>query len=82
MTPYFVYILYSKSIDKYYIGKSENPTKRLEFHNSVFNKIWTKRGQPWDLIKTLEFDNSTLASKIEIYIKKQKSRKFIEKNHL
>ncbi len=79
MTPHFVYILYSKSIDKYYVGKTENPDKRLEFHNSEFNKIWTKIGQPWDLIKVIEFENSTLSSKAEIYIKRQKSRKLIEK---
>ena len=76
---YFVYILYSESIDKYYIGKTENLENRLNYHNSSSNKIWTKRGKKWKLIKSIEFKNSTLASKAERFIKKQKSRKFIQK---
>jgi putative endonuclease len=74
---YFVYILYSEKIDKYYVGKTENPKVRLEFHNSDHNRIWTKRGQPWKIVKLIEFENSTLSSKSERFIKKQKSRKFI-----
>ncbi len=77
--PHFVYILYSKRIDKYYVGKTENVDKRTEYHNSEFNKIWTNRGKPWELVQTLEFENSTLTSKAEHFIKKQKSRKLIEK---
>ncbi len=60
---YFVYILYSEKIDKYYVGKTENPKVRLEFHNSDLNRIWTKRGQPWEIVKLIEFENSTLSSK-------------------
>lgn len=74
---YFVYILYSEKIDKYYVGKTENQKVRLEFHNSDLNRIWTKRGQPWEIVKLIEFENSTLSSKSERFIKKQKSRKFI-----
>lgn len=39
---HYVYILYSPGIDKYYVGKSANPTERLKFHNSDLNKIWTR----------------------------------------
>ena len=70
--PYYDYILYSKSIDKYYVGKTENPEGRWRYHNSALNQIWTKRGKPWEL------ENSTLSSKAERFIKKQKSRKFIQ----
>ena len=77
--PYFVYILYSKSIDKYYAGKSENPTIRLNYHNSDSNKIWTKRGKPWESKTSIEFENEAQATKAERFIKKQKSRMFIEK---
>ncbi len=75
---YYVYILYSKEIDKYYVGKTENPKNRLAYHNSEANRIWTKRGKPWILVKLIEFDNSTLSSSAERFIKRQKSRKFIE----
>jgi len=76
--PYYVYILFSESTDKYYVGKTENPENRLTYHNSEFNRIWTNRGKPWKLVKLIEFENSTLSSKAERFIKKQKSRKFIE----
>ena len=75
---FYVYILYSERIDKYYVGFSENPDNRLEFHNSPFNKIWTKRGQPWVLLKILEFDSKTEALRVEKFIKKQKSKSFIQ----
>ena len=77
--PYFVYLLYSERIDKYYVGKSENPANRLNYHNSEVNNIWTKRGKPWESKTTIEFENEAQASKAERFIKKQKSRKFIEK---
>jgi len=74
---YFVYILYSKTINKYYIGYSENPIKRLEFHNSDFNKIWSKRGKPWELMMTFPFESKSEALKAEKFIKKQKSSQYI-----
>jgi len=76
--PHFVYILYSKKLGKYYIGKSAKPTQRLDSHNGAFNRNWTKRGQPWQLKMLIEFENSSTASKVEVFIKRQKSRDFIE----
>ncbi|GAB5538299.1 MAG: hypothetical protein Salg2KO_04020 [Salibacteraceae bacterium] len=76
---HYVYILYSASIDKYYIGESENVKKRLVHHNSEMNQNWTRRGRPWHLVKEIEFADSKAASKAERFIKRQKSRKFIEK---
>jgi putative endonuclease len=76
---HYVYILYSDKIDRYYIGKSSNPQSRLDHHNSNYNRIWTKRGKPWRILNRIEFENNTEASKAELFIKKQKSRKFIEK---
>ncbi|RPI69617.1 MAG: hypothetical protein EHM47_13335 [Ignavibacteriales bacterium] len=32
---YYLYILKSDSADKYYTGSSENPERRLSFHNSL-----------------------------------------------
>jgi len=74
---HWIYILYSKKIDKYYIGSSSNVQKRLEFHNSEYNKIWSKRGQPWELVFSHQFETKSDALKAEIFIKKQKSRIFI-----
>jgi putative endonuclease len=75
---HYVYILHSASIDKYYVGYSTSPENRLGFHNSFLNSIWTSRGQPWEMKKTIVFDSSQAALRCERFIKKQKSRKFIE----
>ncbi len=76
---YYIYILYSKTIDKYYIGSTSNVENRLAFHNSARNKIWSKRGQPWENVFEQEFESKKQALKAEGFIKNQKSRKFIQK---
>ncbi|MBK6265742.1 GIY-YIG nuclease family protein [Marivirga sp. S37H4] len=78
MDKYYVYILYSVKIDKYYVGYSRTPEKRLVFHNSSFNKIWSKKGQPWELKTTIPFASKTEAMVVERKIKSFKSRTAIE----
>ncbi len=34
MEHYFLYILYSESLDQYYIGISNDPARRLNYHNT------------------------------------------------
>ncbi len=77
---YFVYILYSKSADKYYIGHSPDPSKRLAEHNSyVDTKKFTAKHQPWIMMKQFPVsENRGQAIRIERYIKKQKCRKTIQ----
>ena len=73
-----VYILYSSKLNKYYIGYSQDVSKRLAFHNSPLNKIWSKRGQPWELKVVLGFADKTSALKAERYIKRKKSTSYIQ----
>jgi putative endonuclease len=54
---HYVYILYSPSDDKYYVGSSSNPEGRLLAHNHPQNKGWTKRFQPWELVFSQAFDS-------------------------
>ena len=76
---YYVYILHSPSIDKYYVGQTSNIENRLKFHNSSeYNKIWTKHGIPWELVYLEKCENKSASLKREKYIKRQKSRVFIE----
>ena len=75
---HFLYILYSSKIDKYYIGRSQNPHKRLISHND-YPKGWTSRGVPWKLVFVKEFPDKKDASFWESFIKKQKSRDIIDK---
>jgi putative endonuclease len=74
---FFVYILYSDKIDKFYIGFSKDPNKRLlEKHNKGLVKA-TKNGAPYKLLKTKSFDSSIEARKEERRLKKMKNRKYI-----
>jgi putative endonuclease len=74
---YFVYILYSKRIDKYYIGCTENLSKRLEDHNAGLSNF-TSKGVPWVRVYFEQLDTLSEARKHEMEIKKKKSRKYIE----
>ncbi|MDX5339330.1 MAG: GIY-YIG nuclease family protein [Cyclobacteriaceae bacterium] len=77
---FFIYILYSPSSDKYYVGHSENPFKRLSEHNFGEHHKSTTPGRPWELKAIFEIEGDRgNAIKIEKFIKKQKSRSLIEK---
>lgn len=75
---YYVYILKSKSTDKYYTGISKNPERRLEFHNTI-EKGFTSRYRPWELVFQKEYNSKEEAMVVEKKIKSWKSRKMIEK---
>ena len=73
------YILYSESIDSFYVGSTTEPIEiRLERHNSTYyeNK-WATRGIPWRLMLEIKCDKVELARSIESHIKKMKSKVYI-----
>jgi putative endonuclease len=74
---YFVYILYSQSRDRYYIGYTHNPQERLEEHN-LGATTSNRSGRPWILVYTEELGNKGDAIRREREIKKMKSRKYID----
>ena len=76
--PCSLYILYSESLNRHYIGTSDNPRIRVKYHNS-FPKGWTRRGRPWELVFFKEFPSKQIAQRWERWLKKQKSRTLIEK---
>ncbi|MFC1612568.1 GIY-YIG nuclease family protein [Patescibacteria group bacterium] len=46
---HYTYILYSKKLNKFYIGSAKNLRKRLQEHNT--KKVsFTSRGLPWILV--------------------------------
>jgi len=74
---YSVYIIYSESLDKYYIGSCQDFGNRLLLHNSGRNKS-TKGGISWVLKYEEKYATNQEARKREAAIKKMKSRKYIE----
>jgi putative endonuclease len=70
--PYFVYVLWSPTGQRFYIGISENPTHRLEQHNAGISK-WTAKFGPWRLVHMEPFVDYQGARKREIELKQQNS---------
>jgi putative endonuclease len=70
--PYFLYVLWSPSARRFYIGISEDPEQRLIRRNSGLS-FWTARHCPWSLALTERFDDYRSARKREIQLKRQKS---------
>ncbi len=75
---FYVYILQSLKINKYYIGSCEDIDKRLLKHNNGFVRS-TKNGIPWKTIYVEEFETLSNARRREKQIKLWKSRKSIER---
>jgi putative endonuclease len=77
---FYIYILYSIDFDKYYIGYTSDYVKRLDSHNMSSLNKYTAKYRPWVIKAVFECgEDEGMAKKIESFIKKQKSRKFIEK---
>ena len=74
---YFLYILYSKNYDRYYVGHCEDVIIRLTRHNNR-GVPSTKPYVPWELVYTENFVSRSSASLGEREIKNKKSRKYIE----
>ncbi|MBK6827733.1 MAG: GIY-YIG nuclease family protein [Chitinophagaceae bacterium] len=73
-----VYILYSKSLDKYYIGSCKSFSERLSQHlNGQFSSSFTKSASDWIVFFLISSLSYLQARKIEAHIKSMKSRKYI-----
>ena len=77
---YYIYILHSSSSDIYYIGQTDNIDIRIQSHNQSDRNTFTSKHRPWVLVSLFSCgpDRST-AMKLEKFIKRQKSRSFIER---
>jgi len=76
---YHLYILYSKTLDKYYVGYTGNELlERLRKHNSN-HKGFTGRASDWAVCYKENFATKTEAYAREREVKKWKSRSRIQK---
>ena len=75
---YFVYILYSISTTKTYVGYTNNVERRLQEHNVTESAGFTLRYRPWTLIRTEQFESKQLAMAREKYFKTGKGREDIK----
>ena len=75
---YFVYILYSLTKDKFYVGSCQNVDERVRRHNTNHAGFTGKIGD-WVVKWSEEHQDKNAALKREKQIKAWKSRKMIEK---
>ena len=73
---YKIYALYSRKIDRVYIGQTQDLDKRLQEHLEGVS-IYTKRTDDWVLIYTEEHQTRGGAMKREKQLKSARGRKFL-----
>lgn len=71
-----VYILFSSSLQKYYVGSTQHLSIRMKEHNRGKSSI-TKKGIPWSLIHQIECESRSEAIQLEMKIKKRGIQRFI-----
>lgn len=77
---YYLYILYNREIDKYYVGQTNNLARRLFEHNNHKSKkrYSSKQKGTWKIVYKECFQARSLAIIREREIKKHKSRNYIK----
>ncbi len=74
-----VYILYSKSIERFYTGSCFDLLDRLEQHkNKVYEKSFTAKADDWELFFSIDGLAYKQARAIEAHIKKMKKNIYIQ----
>ena len=73
------YILYSQKLDKFYIGYTQDSTEnRLDKHNqSSYGSKYTSITNDWEMYLSIQCQTVSQARKIELHIKKAKSKVYI-----
>ena len=75
-----LYILHSKTLNRYYVGETPNTEIRLEQHlEHYFPKSFTKSAEDWEMIFSKECADRKDAIYLERFIKRMKSKKFIQR---
>ena len=74
---YYLYILYSETLNKYYVGSTQNIENRIQEH--LYNhRGFTSKVKDWKLVYTEEYQTREEAYARERQIKRWKSRVKIE----
>ena len=67
-----VYILYSEKLDRYYVGESEDPSRRLDEHRSGrYKGSATGKAKDWQLRVAITSDDWLHARRLVRWIKSQ-----------
>jgi len=76
----YVYVLQSEQApERYYIGITDDPMRRLEEHNSG-KSVHTNKFKPWKIVVSIGFADAAKATAFEIYLKSGSGRAFAKKH--
>ena len=74
----YIYVLYSHSAQKYYVGMTKNLQQRIKEHNAG-KSTFTAAYKPWTLIYSETEESYSTARIREKYLKSAAGKKFVEK---
>ncbi|OXB11965.1 GIY-YIG nuclease family protein [Flavobacterium reichenbachii] len=77
---HYLYILYSDSTKKFYIGETNNIDQRILKHQAHFySNSFTKTANDWKVVLSFICNNKDEALYLERFIKRMKSKTFNNK---
>ncbi|WJS96123.1 GIY-YIG nuclease family protein [Flavobacterium johnsoniae] len=77
---HYLYILYSNSSQKFYIGETKNIDERVFKHqNHFYSNSFTKIADDWEVVLTFSCSTKDDALYLESFIKRMKSKIFNNK---
>ncbi|PBJ13142.1 GIY-YIG nuclease superfamily protein [Flavobacterium sp. ACN6] len=77
---HYLYILYSKSSEKFYIGETSDITERISKHRDHFyTNSFTKIANDWEVVLSFICNDRDEALYLEKFIKRMKSKIFNNK---
>jgi putative endonuclease len=74
---HYTYVLFSPSRRKYYVGQSNESLEYAVFKHNARKRLFTRRGVPWQLVYSKQFEDICEAYLLTKQLKKVKSRKFM-----
>ncbi len=78
---YVVYILFGKSLQKYYVGQTSNLENRIYYHNTG-KADFTSKGIPWSLVHSFPCSSRSEAIKLETSIKKRGAKRYLQDKNI
>jgi putative endonuclease len=75
---FYLYIIYSPSADKFYVGHTDDLDRRLFEHNSGQTRYTSNIASDWRVMYRETFPTRSDAMKREREIKSKKKRSYIE----
>jgi putative endonuclease len=73
----FTYVLYSPSINRLYVGSTNDMEARLKKHNSGYER-YTRRGTPWTLLWVTSKSSKGEAMLLESKLKNLNRKRLLE----